>query len=110
MFVQEKEIQFDAQYQVKFLNKIDQVLNLVMEGQDRRMNNILLVESDDKFIEDHGLVEKVASTSKGNTIIPIGQYRHKKEGPMYDIGRRCAGCYTKERAQQSREASYAAAK
>ena len=61
-------------------------------------------------MEDHGLVEEVTSTSKGNTIDPIDCYRRKKEGSMRDIGRQCAGCYAKGSAQQSREAGYAAAK
>ncbi len=34
----------------------------------------------------------------------------EKEGSTRNVGRRCAGCYAKGRAQQSREASYAAAK
>ncbi len=34
----------------------------------------------------------------------------EKEGSTRKIGRRCTGCYAKGRTQQSREASYAAAK
>ena len=34
----------------------------------------------------------------------------EKEGSTRNVGRRCTGCYAKRRAQQSREASRAAAK
>ena len=34
----------------------------------------------------------------------------EKEGSTRNVGRRCTGCYAKGRAQQSREASNAAAK
>jgi hypothetical protein len=34
----------------------------------------------------------------------------EKEGSTRNVGRRCTGCYAKGRVQQSREASYAAAK
>ena len=33
-------------------------------------------ESDQEFLEDHGLVEEVTSTSEDNTIDPIDCYRH----------------------------------
>lgn len=33
-------------------------------------------ESDEEFLDDHGLIEEVSSISEDNTINPIDCYRH----------------------------------
>jgi hypothetical protein len=49
--------------------------------------------------------------SKGQTERKLADHKlEEKGGPMRNIGRRCTGCYANGRAEQSREASNAAAK
>jgi hypothetical protein len=49
---------------------------MIVDGVDSNVWNEIKSESDEEFMEDHGLVEEVTSTSEDNTIDPIDCYRH----------------------------------
>ncbi|CAF1601898.1 unnamed protein product [Didymodactylos carnosus] len=52
---------------------------------DSNVWNEIKPESDDEFVEDHGLVEEVTSTSGNNTIDPIDCYRHFVTDEIIDL-------------------------
>lgn len=52
---------------------------------DSNVWNEMKPESDDEFVEDHGLVEEVTSTSGTNTINPTDCYRHFVTDKIIDL-------------------------
>ena len=46
------------------------------EEVDSRSWNEIESDSDAEFLEDHGLVDEVTSTTEDNIILPIDCYRH----------------------------------
>ena len=55
------------------------------DEMDSHIWNEIEPESDAEFLEDHGLIEEVTSTSEDNTINPIDCYRHFITDEIIDL-------------------------
>ena len=58
---------------------------VIDDDMDSQAWNEIESESDEEFLDDHGLIEEVTSISEDNTINPIDCYRHFITDEIIDL-------------------------